>query len=157
MLGAGTPAPQFSLTRYDGGTLTNADLEGRITVLAFYPAAFSGVCTDQFQVYQEHLAEFTDAGAVLYGVSCDQVDSAEAFRTQLQVDIELVSDFEPKGEVARAFGVYWAPTGVANRALVVLDGSGTVAWSWEGEHPGTMPGPELVREGIAAASAGAAA
>ena len=155
VLAPGTPAPDFTLTRFDGGTLTRADLDGRITVLVFFPAAFSGVCTDQFEVYQRHLAEWTDLGAVVYGVSCDQIESAEAFRTQLEVDIELVSDFEPKGEASRAFGVYWSPTGVSNRALVVVGPDGTVAWSWEGEHPGTSPGPELVREGIDAASSAA--
>ena len=151
VLAAGTPAPEFSLARFDGGTLTNADLDGAITVLVFYPSAFSGVCTDQFELYKSELAGFTGMGATLYGVSTDSHYSAEAFRTQLQVDIELVADFEPKGEVARAFGVYWEPAGTANRALVVLGSAGTVAWSWEGEHPGTLPGPELVREGIEAA------
>ena len=153
VIAPGTPAPDFSLARFDGDRLTNADIAGRTAVLVFYPAAFSGVCTDQFEVYQRHLAGWTEQGAVVYGVSCDQTDSAEAFRTHLKVDIELVSDFEPKGEVSRAFGVYWAPDGKSNRALVVSAPDGTVAWSWEGEHPGTNPGPELVAEGIAAASA----
>src|ERR687896_2757422 len=94
---AGRPAPDFSLARAEGGPFTRADLIGRTTVLVFYPFAFSPVCTDQLGLYDELRDEFAARGATLYGVSCDATYSQEAFRRQLGVTIEQLSDFEPKG------------------------------------------------------------
>ena len=153
LVGAGTPAPEFTLRREDGGAFTREDLLGETTVLVFYPAAFSSVCTDQFQIYEEALGELRAAGAAVYGVSCDQSDSQTAFREKLGVSIEQLSDFEPKGAASRAFGAYFEPTGVSNRALVIVGPDGVVAWSWEGEHPGVLPGVNLVFDGLAAANA----
>ena len=65
-------------------------------------------------------------------------------------DIEMLSDFEPKGEVSRAFGVYWPDPGMSTRALVVIGPDGVVKWSWEGEHPGILPGANLIFDGLAA-------
>ena len=67
----GTPAPEFTLRREDGSEFTRADLSGQTTVLVFYPFAFSPVCTDQLNLYDEVLDEFEAQGATLYGVSCD--------------------------------------------------------------------------------------
>ena len=150
IVGAGTPAPEFTLKTEDGDAVTRDDLLGQTTVLVFYPAAFSSVCTDQFQVYEEVLEEFQRQGAQLYGVSCDQPESQTAFRESLNVTIPMLSDFEPKGAASKAFGAYFEPTGVSNRALVILDSEGVVQWSWEGEHPGTMPGANLIFDGLAA-------
>ena len=101
VLEAGRPAPEFSLAHYDGERFTRADLEGQTTVLVFYPFAFSEVCTDQFNVYEEVKDEFAARGATLYGVSCDGVWAQQAFREQLGVEIEQLSDFEPKGATCR--------------------------------------------------------
>src|SRR6266545_854724 len=98
VIAAGTPAPPFSLRRFDGDRFTNAELAGRATVLVFYPYAFSAVCTDRFSIYQELLGDFAAQGATLYGVSCDAPDAQEAFRVSLRLDIEMLSDWEPKGE-----------------------------------------------------------
>ncbi|MBV9837790.1 MAG: redoxin domain-containing protein, partial [Solirubrobacterales bacterium] len=102
----GTPAPEFTLAREDGSEFTRSDLEGRTTVLVFYPFAFSPVCTDQLNLYEEVLDELRPRGATMYGVSCDARWSQAASREQLGVTIEQLSDFEPKGETCRAFGVY---------------------------------------------------
>ena len=153
IVGAGTPAPEFTLKTEDGDAFTRDSLLGRTTVLVFYPAAFSAVCTDQFQVYEEVLEEYERQGARLFGVSCDQTDSQTAFRTQLNVTIPMLSDFEPKGSASRAFGAYFEPAGVSNRALVIVDPEGVVQWSWEGEHPGVMPGANLIFDGLAAGAA----
>jgi peroxiredoxin (alkyl hydroperoxide reductase subunit C) len=64
----------------------------------------------------------------------------------------MLSDWEPKGEVCRAFGVYH-PAGMATRALVIIGPDGVVRWSWEGEHPGVLPGANLIFDGLAAAAA----
>ena len=146
---AGEPAPEFTLKKEDGEDFTREDLEGETTVLVFYPAAFSSVCTDQFQIYEEVLEDFAAQGATLYGVSCDQSDSQVAWRQSLGVTIEQLSDFEPKGAATKAFGAYFEPTGVSNRALVIVGPDQVVRWSWEGEHPGTLPGANLIFDALA--------
>lgn len=150
VIAPGTPAPAFSLRREDGERFTNDDLAGRTVVLVFYPAAFSQVCTTQLQTYEAALGEITEHGAEIYGVSTDAPDSQRAFREHLGATIPQLSDVEPKGAAVRAFGAYFEPAGIANRALVVLR-DGVVAWSWEGEHPGVLPGVDLVLDGLAAA------
>ncbi len=145
----GTPAPDFTLQTEDGGRLGLADLKGSTTVLVFFPFAFSPVCTDQFSVYQEVLDEFEARGARLYGVSCDATWSLRAFREKLGVSIPMLSDFEPKGETCRAFGVYH-PGGFPKRALVIVDPEGIVKWSYEADNPGELPGANLIFDGLAA-------
>jgi peroxiredoxin len=145
----GTPAPDFTLQTEDGGKLTPADLEGSTTVLVFFPFAFSPVCTDQFSVYQDVLDEFQARGAQLYGVSCDATWSLKAFREKLGVSIPMLSDFEPKGEACRAFGVYH-PGGFPQRALVIVDPEGIVKWSYEADNPGELPGANLIFDGLTA-------
>lgn len=149
VLEAGTPAPEFTLKRADGSDFTRQDLEGATTVLVFYPFAFSPVCTDQLNLYQEMLGEFANRGATLYGVSCDATYAQSAFQEQLGVTIEQLSDFEPKGEVCRAFGVYH-PGGFPQRALVIVDPECVVKWSYEAPSPGDLPGANLIFDGLAA-------
>jgi len=146
----GAPAPEFTLRTETGEDFTREHLAGRTTVLVFYPTAFSGVCSDQFQIYEEVLDDLHAAGATLYGVSCDQSDSQAAFRRSLGVTIEQLSDFEPKGAATKAFGAYFEATGVSNRALVMIGPDQVVQWSWEGEHPGTLPGANLIFDALAA-------
>jgi len=150
VIAPGAPAPEFTLKTEDGKAFTRDDLAGKTTVLVFYPFAFSSVCTDQFHVYQEVLWDFTEQGATLYGVSTDAPDSQRAFRESLGVDIHMLSDFEPKGATAKAFGAYWEPGGMATRALVIVDPDQIVKWSWIGEHPGILPGANLIFDGLAA-------
>ena len=150
IIAPGTPVPDFSLQTYDGERFTQGDLAGRTTVLVFYPFAFSPVCTDQLQVYEEAVDELRERGVVLYGVSTDAPDSQRAFKEKLGISIEQLSDFEPKGEASRAFGAFFAPGGMSNRALVVIGPDAVVRWSHLAANPGELPGAELVREGLAA-------
>jgi peroxiredoxin len=150
VIAPGTPAPEFRLRDELGELFTREDLLGQTTVLVFYPAAFSPVCTDQFQVYEEVLDELEAEGAKLYGVSCDSSYAQRAFREKLGITIPQLSDFEPKGEASRAFGAYFEKVGVSNRALVIVNAEGVVQWSWEGEHPGVLPGANLIFDGLAA-------
>ena len=149
VIAPGEIAPEFTLKNEDGAVFTREDLADQTTVLVFYPTAFSSVCTDQFQIYQEVLEDFAARGATLYGVSCDQSDSQVAFRESLGVTIEQLSDFEPKGVATKAFGAYFEPAGVSNRALVIVGPDQVVRWSWEGEHPGTLPGANLIFDALA--------
>jgi peroxiredoxin len=150
IIAPGTPAPAFRLRTEEGEEFTERDLQGQTTVFVFYPFAFSRVCTDQFQVYDEVLDEFEAAGAKLYGVSTDAIDSQSAFREKLGVRIPMLSDFEPKGETARALGAYFEPGGMTTRALVIFGPDGVVQWSWVGEHPGVLPGANLILDALAA-------
>lgn len=153
ILPPGSAVPQFTLRREDGTPFERDDLEGRTTVLVFYPFAFSAICTDQFQIYEEVLDELTAQGASMYGISTDAPDSQRAFRESLGVTIPMLSDFEPKGATARAFGAYFEPGGMASRALVIVDPDQRVRWSWIGEHPGVMPGANLIFDALAAKAA----
>jgi peroxiredoxin len=149
----GTPVPDFVLKRADGEDFTQDDLKGKTTVLVFYPFAFSPVCTDQLQVYEEALPELAEQGAVLYGVSTDAGYSQAAFKEKLGVSIEQLSDFEPKGAAAKAFGAYFEPAGMTNRALVIVGPDGVVAWSHLADSPGDLPGVNLIFDGLTAVSA----
>ncbi len=153
IIAAGTPVPEITLKKEDGSDFTQEDLRGRTTVLVFYPFAFSPVCTDQLQVYEELLAELDSNDAVMYGVSTDPSFSQVAFREKLGVTIEQLSDFEPKGAASKALGAYFEPGGMTNRALVVVDSNGVVAWSHLADSPGDLPGVDKVREGLAAVTA----
>ena len=151
VLPPGSDVPEFTLRREDGEPFTREDLAGKTTVLVFYPAAFSSVCTDQFQIYQEVLEDLAAQGVDVLGVSIDQTDSQVAFRESLNVTIPMLSDAVPQAATARAFGVLFEATGVANRALVIVGPDLKVVWSWEGEHPGILPGANLIFDGLAGA------
>ena len=149
-IAACTSAPEFTLRREDGSKFTRADLEGKTTVLVFFPFAFSPVCTDQLNLYQEVLDDFAAHGATLYGVSCDSTWALKAFKEKLGVSIEQLSDFEPKGAACRAFGVYH-PGGFAQRALVIVGPDAVVKWSYQAPSPGDLPGANLIFDGLSAA------
>jgi peroxiredoxin (alkyl hydroperoxide reductase subunit C) len=148
----GTPAPEFTLKREDGSEFTREDLKGQTTVLVFYPFAFSPTCTDQLQIYEEALDDFAAQGATLYGVSTDPTWSQRAFKEKLGVTIEQLSDFEPKGDAARAFGAYFEPGGMTNRALVIIGPDAVVRWSHLADSPGDLPGVGLIFDGLAASA-----
>jgi peroxiredoxin len=153
IIAAGTPAPEFTLKREDGSDFTRDDLLGQTSVLVFYPFAFSPTCTDQLQVYEEALDDFTAQGATLYGISTDATWSQKAFKEKLGVTIEQLSDFEPKGAMSRKFGAYHEGRGMTNRALVIVGPDGVVRWSHLAESVGDLPGVGLIFDGLAAASA----
>jgi len=150
IIAAGTPVPEFRLVREDGEDFTREDLLSKTTVLVFYPFAFSPVCTDQLQIYEEALPELAARGATLYGVSTDPSYSQRAFKEKLGISIEQLSDFEPKGETARRFGAYFEPRGMANRALVIVGPDGVVQWSHLADSPSDLPGVNLIFDGLGA-------
>jgi peroxiredoxin (alkyl hydroperoxide reductase subunit C) len=147
LIAAGEPAPEFTLKRSDGSDFTRSDLQDRTTVLVFYPFAFSPVCTDQLNLYQEVLGDLNERGAVMYGVSCDSAYAQTAFRDQLGVTIEQLSDFEPKGAACTAFGVLH-PGGFPQRALVITGPDAVVRWSYQAPSPGDLPGANLIFDAL---------
>jgi peroxiredoxin len=144
MIERGARAPSFSLPDQDGDVLSLDELSGQRVLLAFYPADFSPACTDQLSLYEPHLGELADRGVRLYGVSVDSSWSHRAFREHLGVTMPLLSDFHPKGEVARAYGVWAEDHGVALRALVLIGPDGVVEWSHAPPSPLEVPGAETI-------------
>jgi len=149
MIAAGEPAPDFTLRDQDGEKVSLSDFSGRKLLLVFYPGDFSPVCGDQFSIYQEVKPEIAAKGVELVGISVDSFFAHKAFQEKLGIDTTLLSDFEPKGEVARAYGSYLDGPGFANRTLVLIDEEGTVAWTYESPNPGEFPGANVIFDALA--------
>ncbi len=145
---AGQLVPEFSLQRHEGKRFDRDDVLGTTTVLVFYPFAFSPVCSDQLAVYDDLRDDFSACGATLYGVSCDATWSQQAFKQQLGIGIEQLSDFEPKGRTCAAFGVLH-PGGFPERAIVVTGPQGRVQWSYRAPTPRDLPGANLIFDALA--------
>lgn len=129
-LPAGAEAPDFRLPTTPDQSVTLAELlAGGPVILAFYPADWSPVCGDQMALYNELLPEFRAYGASLVGISTDGPWCHYAFAKDRKLRMPLLSDFEPKGAVARAYGVYRHPDGVSERALFVIGSDGIIRWS----------------------------
>jgi peroxiredoxin len=105
------------------------DLRGQPVILAFYPADWSPVCGDQMSLYNEVLPEFREHGAGLLGISVDGAWCHLAYARERKLQFPLLADFEPKGAVARSYGVYRQTEGVSERALFLLDAEQTIRWS----------------------------
>jgi peroxiredoxin len=129
-LSAGTRAPEFTLPSTPDQKLSLKEFRGSPVILAFYPADWSPVCGDQMSLYNEILPEFRRFGAYLLGISVDGAWCHSAYREHRNLHFSLLADFEPKGEVARKYGVYRKTEGVSERALFVIDGDGVIAWSY---------------------------
>jgi peroxiredoxin len=149
MIAAGEPAPDFTLRNQDGEEASLADFAGRRVMLVFYPADFSPVCGDQFSIYQEVKPEIAEKGVELVGISVDGPYAHKAFQEKLGIDTTLLSDFEPKGAVARTYGSYIEGAGIANRTLVLVDENGIVAWTYESPNPGEFPGANVIFDALA--------
>ena len=130
LLPVGVVAPDFTLNAGVGDKVTLGGLRGRNVVLAFYPADWSSVCGDQMSLYSELLPEFERLGATVLGISVDGVHSHRAFAEARKIGFPLLSDFEPKGAVSKAYGAYLAEAGTSARALYVIDREGVVRWSF---------------------------
>jgi peroxiredoxin len=143
----GAEAPDFTLPDQDGKKVSLADFRGSRVLLVFYPADFSPVCTDQLSVYQEVLGELEARGVNLLGISVDGAFCHRAFRSHLNLDFPLLADFHPKGEVARAYGVWSDEYGVSGRALVLVDGDGKVEWAYRSP-PLEVPGANLIFDAL---------
>jgi peroxiredoxin len=129
-LAAGTPAPDFRLQTTPDQAVSLNEFRGAPVILCFYPADWSPVCGDQVVLYNELLGEFRRFRASLLGISVDGVWCHLAFSKDRKLRFPLLADFEPKGEVARKYGVYRPTDGYSERALFVLDTEGRIRWSY---------------------------
>ena len=128
-LSSGVPAPDFSLPCAQNCTATLADYHGRPLVIAFYVADWHPVCTAQLERYRDLGPELDRLSADLVAISADTIWSHASFARAHRLPFPLLSDARPRGQVARAYGVYDPKTGLPARALFVIDASGTIVWS----------------------------
>ena len=140
-LQVGEKAPDFELKTAEGMPVRLADLlaGGKPVILAFYPAAFSTVCSDEMALYQESQDEFARLGARIVGISVDNWWSLGAFAMAKAITFTLLSDFHPKGAVAAKYGVYRDDDGITERALFIVDPQGVIRYSYVSpilENPG---------------------
>lgn len=126
----GAAAPDFVLRDQFGQAVSLSDHRGRKAVaLVFLPFAFSDVCTGELGGVQERIADFLTFDTELVVVSCDPVYSLRAFADREGLNVPLLSDFWPHGEVARAYGVFDEERGCPRRSSYVVDREGRVSWS----------------------------
>jgi peroxiredoxin len=126
----GDRAPDFALKATPDQTIALKQLLGKPIVLVFYPADWSPVCGDQISLYNEMLSEFQSYGAQIVGISVDGAWCHTAFAKDRKLRFPLLADFEPKGAVAKRYGVYDKDSGTSERALFVVDGEGIVRWKY---------------------------
>ena len=130
MLEKGTVAPDFELHATPDQKIKLSDFKGKNVILAFYPADWSPVCGDQMALYNEMLKFFSKQDAQMIGISVDSTWCHNAFQQDRKLHFPLLADFEPKGEVSKAYGVYDDEVGESKRALFVINKEGEVAWSY---------------------------
>jgi len=154
VISAGQLAPDFTLPNHRGEEVSLSDFRGRKLMLVFYPTDFSPVCSDQLSVYQEVLGQIEREGVQLLGISVDSSWSHNAFRKQLGIEIPLLADFHPKGEMSSHYGAYIADFGIANRSLVLIDEEGVVRWAYESPSLTEVPGANLIFDALSQVGAG---
>jgi peroxiredoxin len=128
-LAVGTQAPDFHLKDTPDQRVSLSDFAGRPVVLAFYPADFSPVCSNEMSLFNELIDEFRRYDAQMLGISVDNVWCHLAFAKDRNIQFPLLSDFHPKGEVSKAYNAYREDDGESERALYVIDPDGKIAWS----------------------------
>ena len=148
MIDAGQPAPEFTLRDQDGEDVSLADFRGRKVLLVFYPFDFSAICSDQLSLYQEIRPQLEEKDVEMIGISIDHPFAHKAFQEKLGIETTLLADFEPKGEVAKAYGSYVDAVGMANRNLVLIDEEGNVEWTYEPPTPGDIPAPQVILDAL---------
>ena len=126
-LKVGDEAPEISLRSTGGGVFKLSEQRGKNVVLAFFPAAFSGVCSQQMPQIQSKIGDFESSEAVVVGISVDNNWSQQAWAQQMALSFPLLSDFYPHGAVAEKYGVLHA-AGIAERAIIGIDKDGKVGY-----------------------------
>jgi len=145
----GSEAPDFTGRDEDGQEFTLSSLRGRNVVLVFYPAAFSGICTKELVDITGQAERYDAANAEVVGISTDGPFALKAFKRAEGLKAHLVSDFHPKGEIARKYGAYIEQAGVATRATFVIDKDGKIAHKIV-NHPGEARNQEEYLEALSA-------
>ncbi len=139
----GEKAPDFTLVDTGLKPRSLKEFLGKTTVLAFYPAAFTGVCTKEMCTFRDTLGQLTSVGAQVVGISTDTPFSNKAFAEQNGLTFPVLSDYNR--EVTRAFGIAFPDLAglkgltVAKRSVFVLDKQAVVRYAWISEDPKKEP------------------
>jgi len=152
----GTPAPDFTLFSGPGETVTLSELRGKKVVLAFFPAAFTGVCKKELCTFQDSLAQLNDVNATVLGISVDNLFSNQAFKNQNGIEFPILSDFAREATLGYGVGLenFVGMPGytVAQRAVFVVDTNGNVSYAWVAPNPGVEPDYDEVQKAVISAS-----
>ena len=147
MPSVGDMAPDFTLTAHDKSPVTLSDLRGRRTILAFYPAAFTGVCTKEMCTFSDGMSSLSSSGASILGISVESPFSNAAFAEANGIGFPLLSDVHR--EAVDAYGVSLSDFvipgyTVAQRSIFVVESDGSIGYSWVAENPGIEPDYDAV-------------
>ena len=151
---AGGQAPDFNLRSTDGEMVSLSDQSGSTVVLAFFPAAFTGVCQTEMCTFRDSLAEFNNMNAKVFGISVDPPFSQAEFHSQNDLTFPLLSDLG--GATVDAYGVSLPNLAgiegynVAQRSVFVIDPNGKIAWSWISDSPLNEPSYDDIKSAVAA-------
>jgi peroxiredoxin len=129
-LSTGTKAPEFKLPDSSGRIVSLSDFKGKRVLLVFYPLDWSPGCSQQLDLYQQELEEFKKRGVQIIGISVDSIYSHGAWAAVRGIEFPLLSDFHPRGEVARKYQVFRDEDGFTERALYLIDENGTIQYSY---------------------------
>jgi peroxiredoxin len=141
----GTPAPDFTLASTDGSEVTLSKLRGKNVLLAFFPLAFTRVCTTEMSAFSEDLELFRGCGTAVLPISVDSVPSLKEFKAKERLSVDLLSDF--KRDVSRRYGTLLEDKFYSGRAYVLIDTAGMVRWTYFEETPSTRrENQELLRQ-----------
>ncbi|MES1222187.1 MAG: redoxin domain-containing protein [Bacteroidota bacterium] len=140
-IAVGSKAPAFKLFNTERKEISLSDFAGKILVMNFFPAAFTGVCTAQMCSNRDDLNFYNDIGATVVGISVDMPFSLKAFKEKNNINFELLSDYSKR--TINEYEMYHCNficdiKGVAKRGVIVVDGSGTIAYTEETANPGTQ-------------------
>lgn len=139
----GSPAPDFTLPSTSGTDVSLSSLRGTKVLLAFFPLAFTGVCTTEMCAFTEDFDAFAATGTVVLPISVDAVPSLKEFKAKGKIGVDLLSDF--KREVSRRYGTLLEDKYFSNRAYILIDGAGVVRWAHAEESPGQRrENPEIL-------------
>lgn len=131
----GAPAPDFTLDSTSGSKVTLSELRGKNVLLAFFPLAFTRVCTAEMCAFSEDFSQFSGKDTVVLPISVDSVPTLKEFKAKEQMTVDLVSDF--KREVSRKYDVLLEDYFYSRRAYFIIDKQGVLRWSFIEETPGT--------------------
>ena len=131
MPAVGSVAPDFTLPSTSGSDVTLAGLRGRNVLLAFFPLAFTRVCTTELCAFTEDFGAFRDARTEVLPISVDSIPTLREFKAKERISVDLLSDF--KREVSRLYGTLLEDRFHSNRAYILIDRDGIVRWAFAEE------------------------
>ena len=136
LINLGADAPSFTLKNQNNKDIKLEDFRGKKVLLSFHPLAFTGVCIDQMRQLERRYQEFEEKGGVPLGISVDPTPAKSVWAKSLMLEkLDILSDFHPLGEVARAYGLFLSDKGISGRANVLIDETGKVYWTKQYDIP----------------------